>query len=72
MNHHHDFSFINIPLSVLLMSTPWWLAPVTQAIEQFHWLAGMLILPIIGIILGVLQVAYIIRKHKHLGENDSK
>jgi hypothetical protein len=72
MNGHHDLWFINIPLSVLLVSTPWWLAPVTQAIEQFHWLAGMLILPVLGIALALLQIVYMVRKHKQLGGKDSK
>lgn len=74
MTEHQDhiLYFVNIPLVATLLSTPWWMEPVTKAVEEFHWVAGMLILPTLGIVLAVLQVSYMIRKHKRLGGKDSK
>lgn len=64
MTHHQD-SMINIPLSIVLVTLPWWI----PAIEEFSWIAGKLILPGLGIALAVLQIWYMVRKHKILGGN---
>ena len=68
MTHHQD-SLINIPLAIVLITMPWWV----WMIEEYSWLMGKLLLPTGGGILIVLQILYMIRKHKHMrGDKDSK
>jgi hypothetical protein len=66
---HHSDSIISIPFAAALLATPWWLPWVTEAIEKYHWLSAMLILPTLGIVIALLQIRYIIRKHKQLPPN---
>src|ERR1700722_5401396 len=67
MNNQHE-PIVNIPLALLFFSSPWWIA----LLEEFSW-ASAKVLPILGVLLAVLQIWYMFRKHKHLrGDKDSK
>ena len=65
MNQHGD-SILNIPLVIVLVTSPW----LIHAIEEFSWLTGNLIFPVTGTILAILNIWYMIRKHKKLGGKD--
>jgi hypothetical protein len=58
MNQHHE-SLINIPLAAILVTMPWWIV----ILENTSWLAGKLV-PILALLVGGLQVWYLIRKIK--------
>ena len=64
MNHHHD-SFISGILAVTLVTMPWWI----RLIEEFSGLTGKFLLPLLGVVLVVLQIWYVIRKHRALENN---
>ena len=66
MIHHHPEGFISFPFAAILMSSPWWMPWITGAIEKFHWISGNFILPALGIVLAILQIWYVIRRHTSL------
>lgn len=58
MRMHHD-SLINIPLSVVLMSSGYWM----HLFESGSWFFGTL-LPYLGFGVGCLQLYFLYRKFK--------
>jgi hypothetical protein len=60
MHHHHWDSWLHFPLASLWMSMPWWI--------EFIDKEGRLITFAIGVVIGGLQIAYLIRKHIRFGK----
>lgn len=57
MIHHHNWdSYFHFPLAMVWMSMPWWLDFDTVAKATTF---------LIGVTIGGLQIAYLIRKHRH-------
>lgn len=61
MHNSHD-SWLHFPLAVVWMSMGWW-------IDQIGKVEGHITF-IVGLIIGLLQIAYLIRKHIRLGNSE--
>lgn len=63
MHHHHWDAWLHIPLAIIYGSMPWWIEKIESGGHVLTALA-----PYIATAIGILQLAYLIRKHLHLGK----
>jgi hypothetical protein len=63
MHHQHWDNLIHFPLAAAWMSMPWW-------IERLHSGGQVLtdLAPYMATAIGILQIAYLVRKHMRLGK----
>jgi hypothetical protein len=59
MHHHNWDSYLHFPLAAVWMTMPWWFNFDTVAhVTTF----------VMGLVIGGLQIAYLVRKHRRLGK----
>lgn len=59
---HSDDSWFHFPLAAVWMSTLWWLDQIANNEKHITFA--------IGVIIGLLHIAYLVRKHLHLGKSE--